>query len=231
MSAADLGRLFKVDDVTHPAQYSREVLDVLAGVIARGDHVHDPFAGTGLRLGRLCDLLGATYTGGDIERWPGRDRRVVVADALDPASYPTEPYVLVTSPVYVNKRLGDYCDGPRPTTRTRGRRDYGIALGRALHPDNLARTTGRPHRADEYWRRHATAVELWARRARRVVVNVDEPIAEGWAGLLDDAGYQLEDVMPVRTRRYRGLANSDQRAEHEVVIVAACTTDAAEVEP
>lgn len=39
----------------HPAQYSPEVIDVLRHLIAPGEHVHDPFAGTGLRLGALCD--------------------------------------------------------------------------------------------------------------------------------------------------------------------------------
>ncbi len=57
--------------------------------------------------------------------------------------------------------------------------------------------------------------------APRVFLNVDEPIAEGWAGLLEGAGYRVTQVIPVRTQRYRGLAHDDKhRADHEVVIVA-----------
>jgi hypothetical protein len=118
----------------HPCQFSPEVLEVLAGFIRPGEHVHDPFAGPGLRLGRVCDQIGATFSGSDIEPWPGRDRRVVVADARDPLSYPRKPFTIVTSPVYANKRCADYPNGPTSRTKVKGRRDYAIALGRGLHP-------------------------------------------------------------------------------------------------
>jgi hypothetical protein len=210
-------RKTKAADNRHPCQYSPEVLEILAKLIRAGDHVHDPFAGTGLRLGQLCDQLGATYSGTDIDDWPGHDRRVVVADALNPASYPTGSFLLVTSPVYQNKRCADYADGPTPTTKTKGRRDYGIALGRALHQDNLARHTGRAARAPEYWRLHAEAVKHWP---DRVLLNVDQPIGDRWQHVLVEAGYAITDVIPAYTRRYGGLDNADKRADHEVVIVA-----------
>jgi hypothetical protein len=201
----------------HPCQFSPEVLDILAGMISAGERVHDPFAGPGVRLGPLCDQRGAIFTGTDIEEWPGRDPRVAFADARDPARYPVGRFTVVTSPVYVNKRCADYRNGPTPTTKTKGRRDYGIALGRKLHSDNLARFTGRPLHAHLYWRGHAEAVQHWG---DRVIVNVDEPIADGWCGLLNDAGYLIERVVPAYTRRYGGLANADVRAEYEVVLVA-----------
>jgi hypothetical protein len=201
----------------HPLQYSPEVLDVLAELIVAGERVHDPFAGPGVRLGPLCDRLGAIFSGSDREDWPGRDPRVIVADARDPASYPSERFTTVTSPVYVNKRCADYANGPTETTKVKGRRDYGIALGRALHPDNLARFTGRPSKAPLYWRGHADAVKCWG---DRVILNVDEPISARWQELLVDAGYRVGAVIPAYTRRYRGLANADKRAEYEVVIVA-----------
>jgi hypothetical protein len=203
--------------VAHPCQFSPEVLAVLGGLIRPGEHVHDPFAGTGLRLGRLCDELGATYSGGDIEAWPGRDRRVAQADALDPAGYPSGPFTVCTSPVYLNKRQADYPNGPLTTTKTSGRRDYGISLGRALAAGNLARHTGRPSRAGSYWSAHKRAVTHWAGRA---LVNLDSPIAVGWRELLAGEGFTVSAEIPVRTRRYRGLANADKRAEYEVVIVA-----------
>jgi hypothetical protein len=201
----------------HPAQYSQEVLDVIAPMILPRDHVHDPFAGTGHRLGALCDTIGATYTGADIETWEGHDPRVTVGNARDPMSYPAGLHVVVTSPVYVNKRLADYPNGPTPDTKTKGRRDYALSLGRPLHPDNFARYTGRPARAHTYWDLHAEVAKLWP---RRVIVNVDEPIGIHWCNLLMDAGYRVSDVRPAVTRRYGGLDNADKRATCEIVIVA-----------
>jgi len=193
------------------------VLDVIAPLILPGDHVHDPFAGTGHRLGALCDSIGAIYTGADLENWEGHDPRVVVGNARDPLSYPDGRYLLVTSPVYVNKRLADYANGPTPNTKTKGRRDYALSLGRPLHPDNFARWTGKPSKADTYWELHAEVAKLWP---RRVIVNVDEPIGVRWCTLLHDAGYRVSDVRPAHTRRHRGLANDQIRADCEVVILA-----------
>ena len=201
----------------HPCQFSPEVLDVLAGLIASGEHIHDPFAGTGHRLGALCDSLGATYTGTDIEDWPGHDPRVAVADAKDAANYPAGAFTVATSPVYLNKRLADYANGPLPTTNTKGRRDYGISLGRALSLDNLARHTGKLTRAEAYWQLHAEAARHWG---RRVLLNVDGPISADWQRLLYGLGYTIAAVIPVATQRYGGLANADKRADHEVLIVA-----------
>ena len=201
----------------HPCQYSPEVIDALRGLIQPGEHIHDPFAGTGLRLAALCDELGAEYTGGDIEEWPGADHRVSLADATEYASYPLTTFTVATSPVYLNKRLADYANGPLPTTKIKGRRDYGISLGRALHANNLARHTGKPGRAGAYWRTHSEAVTWWNDRA---LVNVDSPIADGWVDVLGAAGYQIEEVIRVLTQRYGGLNNADKRAEFEVLIVA-----------
>jgi hypothetical protein len=137
----------------NPCRYPAEVLTILADFIWPFTDIHDPFAGDGGRLGALCDRRRTTFTGTDIEVWPGHDPRVVQADAADPASYPAGSFTIITSPVYLNKRCADYRNGPTPRTKTEGRRDYGIALGRALHPDNLARFTGRPSRARDYWAR------------------------------------------------------------------------------
>jgi hypothetical protein len=202
----------------HPCEFSREVLEVISPLLHPGEHVHDPFAGTGRRLGALCDQLGLTFTGSDIEGWPDHDPRVAIADALDPNSYPTGLFTVVTSPVYENKRLADYRNGPTPTTKTKGRRDYGIALGRALHTQNLARLTGRRATRDDYDRQHASAVALWG---PRVILNVDAPISTPWCQVLEGHGYRVDRVLPAYTQRYGGLANAELRADHEVVIEAA----------
>lgn len=200
----------------HPCPFSPEVIDALRPLISAGEHVHDPFAGLGLRLANLCDEVGATYSGGDIEEWPGADHRVALADATAEASYPPKPFTIATSPVYQNKRLADYANGPLPTTKVKGRRDYGISLGRALHANNLARHTGKPSRAAAYWRTHIDAVQWWG---DRVLVNVDSPIADTWALMLNECGYHIEQWTPVYTQRYGGLDNADKRAEYEILMV------------
>ena len=200
----------------HPCPFSPEVIDALRDLIHTGEHIHDPFAGLGLRLADLCDELGATYSGGDIEEWPGADHRVGLLDATLESGYPTTPFTIATSPVYQNKRLADYANGPLPTTKVKGRRDYGISLGRALNANNLARHTGKPSRAAAYWRTHSEAVRWWG---NRVLVNVDSPIADTWALMLNEYGYHIEQWIPVYTQRYGGLDNADKRAEYEILMV------------
>jgi hypothetical protein len=203
---------------THPCQYSPEVIAVLDELIHPGEHIHDPFAGPGRRLGHLCDWKQATFSGTDIEEWPDHDPRVRLGDATHPASYPIfMDFTIITSPVYVNKRLADYSNGPTSSTKIKGRRDYALSLGRPLHPDNLARRTGRRSKVDAYWQGHRDAVKHWG---DRVIVNVDYPIAADWARLLDVYGYRVEDPIGIPTQRYRGLANDRIRAELEVVLVA-----------
>ena len=111
----------------HPSQYSPEVIEALRTFIRPGSRVHDPYAGTGVRLGKLCDELQCKFSGTDIERWSVMDRRIKVADANDGRYYPKTAFTVVTSPVYLNKRMGDYAEGPLETTNVRGRRDYGIS--------------------------------------------------------------------------------------------------------
>jgi hypothetical protein len=170
-------------------------------------------------LAKLCDRLGNEFAGVDIELWlvPMHDPRVIKADARDPLSYPSRPFTTVTSPTYANTRFADYADGPTPNTKFRGRRDYALSLGRALHPDNLARYTGRSPRPWKYWEGHRDIVKHWD---GRVLLNVDGPISDRWQQLLVDAGYHIHQVIPVKTRRYGGLDNAEVRAEHEVVIEA-----------
>jgi hypothetical protein len=201
----------------HPAEYSPAVLEVIRTLLRPGERVHDPFAGRGIRLGALCDELGCTFSGTDIEPWEDRDERVRVGDAMVAAHYPPHD-VVVTSPVYFGNRISsDYVGGPTPTTKRAGRRSYGISRGAALSPRNIARAC-RPGDEDSYIALHGFAVAHWGPWA---VVNIDLPISEMWQAILKAHHYEIDVVLPAYTRRLRGITGSDKRAEHEVVIVAA----------
>ena len=205
----------------HPSEFSSEVLEVIAELLLAGEHIHDPYAGRGLRLGALCDDLGLTFTGTDIERYEGADFRVDGGNSEMPLTYPAKPFTVTTSPTYANKRLSDYAKvGPLPSTQLRGRRDYAISLGRPLSPGNTALLTGRHANRDDgaaYYAAHARAIRHWDERA---IVNVDEPISARWCQLLEQHGFQILQVIPAFTRRYGGLDNAEKRAEYEVVIEA-----------
>ncbi len=191
---------------------------MLAELIRPGEHVHDPYGGRGLRLGALCDGLGAIFTATDIEEWPGADPRVALGNSKYPLTYPARPFTVVTSPTYVNKRLSDYAKvGPLPTTQLRGRRDYAISLGRPTHVENTARLTGRHAKRDggaAYYEAHSRAIVNWSERA---IVNVDEPICVPWCQLLVRHGYVIVAVHKAYTKRYGGLDNAEKRADHELV--------------
>lgn len=201
----------------HPAEFSPEVLDVIESVLVeRGvTAVHDPFAGRGVRLGALCDRLGIDFTGIDIELWPDSDKRVKAGNSRHGGGYPkAATFAVVTSPIYFGNRITtDYMNGPTPDTKVNGRRAYGISLGRPLHADNLARFA-----RDEgsYYDTHDEAVRWWP---DLVILNVDAPLRRGWGSVLARHGYRYRSLK-AHTRRYRGPANSDKRASHEVVMVA-----------
>lgn len=206
--------------IKHPSEYSPEVLDVLAELIRPGEHVFDPFAGRGVRLGILCDLLGATFTGQEIQTYPDMDPRVVWGNSREPAGYPAEPFTTVCSPIYLNGISSDYKDGPLPDTNLERRRAYGISCGEPLHEQNLARLVvrSRPDKgASDVYPGFAECVRYWD---DRVLVNIDEPMSSPWCQLLEQQGYRIARVVPVFTRRVRGMANDEIRPEHEVVLEA-----------
>lgn len=87
----------------HPAPYSETILNRFRIILTGSDlPVHDPYAGEGARLGALCTELGIEFSGTEIEEAFIVDPRVAPGNATDPASYPSVPYRLVTSPVYPN---------------------------------------------------------------------------------------------------------------------------------
>jgi hypothetical protein len=201
----------------HPAEFSPEVIDSLRLRLKAGERVHDPFAGRGVRLGALCDELGCEFSGTDIEVWEDSDPRVLQGNSGHAFSYPPRPFIIVTSPVYLNRISTDYVDGPKDTTKPNGRRAYGVSLGRPLDRDNLARLARRP---EAFYAAHAEVVRHWD---HRVLLNVDLPMSQSWRNILNMSGYRMDAVTPVPTKRYRGPANSDKRPENEVLIVASRT--------
>lgn len=217
----------------HPARFSPEVLEFIPRVVPFGAHVHDPFAGTGERLGILCDEYGWEFSGTELELSFIEDLRVTHGNATDPRTYPkVDHWVIVTSPVYPNG-VADHWHA-RDLSR---RRNYRASVGknegqdRELHIDNMGRYGYRnsgpnsPKRK-AYWDIARRSVACWD-RADLVVVNVSdylwkevrEPVVDEWHRLLEDAGWEIEAVQSVETPRDRSHANADVRVEAEAILV------------
>lgn len=217
----------------HPAPYSPEVLATLDTVIPEGSHVHDCYAGTGERLGAFCDEQGLTFSGTELAAAFIVDDRVRHGDATDPSTYPTVPYVLVTSPVYPNGIADDFHaqdDSDRRTYRSWHAKLVGG--DEPLHPHNMGRwgyrgtSLSSPVRA-QYWHLANKTVACW-HGASFVLVNVSdfywrnhrEPVAQGWRRVLVRHGWIVTAVMEVKTRRWRNGSNRDRRVDHEVIMMA-----------
>lgn len=74
--------------VIHHAKYSREVLVLMRFLLPPNSRVHDPFAGTGSRLGDIADERCWLMTGTELEGPFIEDARIVQGDACDPSTYP-----------------------------------------------------------------------------------------------------------------------------------------------
>lgn len=238
----------KGTNAKHPAPYSAEVIAALRstlcienGHLRLGErlHVHDPFAGEGLRLGALCDEIGVIFTGSEIEPEFILDSRVRAADSTTRASYPrvgrSSRLVICTSPVYPNGMADDHHakDGSiRRTYRTSLAAIRGA--DRPLYSNNMARWGYRgtplwsPARA-MYWHLAEQAIEQWADlRPQLVLVNVSdffagkerEPVVHTWRRLLIEGGFEIENVVQIGTRRYKNGANRNERPEAEALLIA-----------
>lgn len=215
--------------VEHPARYSPQILDVVAPILIEfGLPVHDPFAGTGERLGRLCDVHNLTFTGTEIEPEFIVDKRVRHGDSTDAASYPSGGFVVFTSPVYPNGMADHFAakDGSRRHTY---RQALAANLGhdRPLHDNNMGRYGNRFRRSAACEQKHfdlaRRCVRHWPDRA---VVNVKDvvaasyrvPVGDLWRSLLERFGYRVE-VSEVATPGQRHGANGGLRAAGELVLV------------
>lgn len=211
--------------VDHPSQFSPPVLAAIRPILVERmlalglDTVVDPYAGLGHRLAGICDVHGWRFVGIDIEAWPYADARVKVGDAAKRKCYPRKPFAVVTSPPYFGNRISsDYVNGPTPDTKVAGRRSYGVSLGRPLDKRNLARSC-RPTEAhaERFYSELTKAATLWP---SLVILNVDQPMGNAAGVALACAGLAIDDIIEVKTPRYRGGTGSDKRAPCELVMVA-----------
>lgn len=200
---------------THPAPFSVEIITALRKLlpswVPTSVPIHDPFAGEGVRLGLLCDQLGYTFSGTDLEAWEGADRRVVLGDATNVETYPLSPFVVVTSPTY-NNGVNDHFE-PRDDSR---RLTYRVAAGHELLPNNTGRYSGRGSKKaeDAYWRITRQAVAHWPELA---FVNVKDsfrgpkryPLVELMTRLLVEHEYDVTQI----DVRCKGWKLGENRAE------------------
>jgi hypothetical protein len=215
-------------DGKHPAPFTESIIDRLEVLIPKHippDRViHDPFGGEGVRLGKLCDKLGYTFSGTDLENWRGGDERVIEGDATYAWSYPLVPYAVVTSPTY-NNGCNDHFEAKDDSRRL----TYRDRAGHALHDNNTGRWSGRSSKKAEaqYWKLTRKSVVHWPNIA---IVNVKDsvrstwdggiyPLVQLWTELLEEFGYQV-DAEEVKCPGWRFGQNSDKRLQTESILVA-----------
>jgi hypothetical protein len=234
------------DDLTHPAKFSKQVLNRFRELLAEHawtSPVLDPFAGVG-KLGDIFpDAIGL-----EIEpRWAamGATRMKVEVGDATAMRFPDATFGLViTSPSYGNRLADSHnakdpckkCDGSglhegKPCRFCRGkglshRNTYTHHLGEPLQRNN----TGGMQWGSEYRRIHLAA---WAETVRvmqpmaPLFLNVSDHIRAGrrmkvsaWhVRTLLGLGLSFEDVVPVATDRLREGANHDLRVDSEWVFV------------
>jgi hypothetical protein len=215
----------RATDNKHPAPFTESIIEALSEWIPvwvpEGNGIHDPFAGDGRRLGALCDRLGFTFTGTDLEDWRDSDERVIVGNSRHTATYPAGPHAIVTSPTY-NNGVNDHFK-PKDTSR---RLTYRVAAGHALHEDNTGRYSGRGSKRAEYdyWRISNDVVFCWPDLA---IVNVKDstrngetyPLVQKWIDLLRHHGYAV-GRQDVACPGWRFGTNRRARSDTEAILLA-----------
>lgn len=218
----------------HPAPYSPEVLARFRVVIPQGTHVHDPFAGAGLRLGKLADECFWTFSGTELEAPFIVDPRVVEGNACDKSTYPRKRgFWIVTSPVYPNGIADDFNAQDGSERRTyRSTRAAIVGHDEPLHPDNQGRWGYRGTKSlastkrAMYWNIATRSVQCWA-RADAVLLNVSdfkvgertEPVVSPWLAVLSAHGWEVQRSWDVHTRRYRNGVTRGNRTDAEKVVL------------
>lgn len=215
------------ETVTHPSRFNTDVLDAMVPTLLGWDlPIHDPFAGTGERLGALATRLGLTFSGTEIEPEFIVDFRVVPGDATRAESYPFWRHCVVTSPVYPNG-MADHFHAQDTSKRHTYRQALAETIGhdRELHGHNMGRygPRGGKEAARAHWALASMAVLHWP---DHVLVNVKDFIIAGttyqvvnrWRLLLQGAGYAITTInVPVRGQGFG--ANRDARVDYETILV------------
>lgn len=221
--------------MTHKAIFSKEIITAFEMMIDPEYPQHDPFGGTGERLGALADSMGFVLTGTEIEASFIVDPRIKHGDATDPTTYPTVPYHIVTSPAYPNGMADHWCaqdDSKRNTYRAWIKEIEGA--DRELHPNNMGRygyrgTGPQSRKRQEYWKLAIDTVHCWA-GCERALVNVSdfiwskdghevrEPVVAGWKLVLEQEGFRTVRVHHVKTQRNGYGENGAVRVESEAIL-------------
>lgn len=235
--------------VTHPAPYSKEVMEELSKIIAGWEGpILDPYAGTG----RIHDLGRDDTWGIEIEpEWAQMHARTIWGDSatLRPLGVTSgeckvtspagrnhripRPQGLVFSPDYGNRMADQYLGTPaermerQQTGKIPRRRSYAISLNRQV---SFA-STCRYQFGDTYRLMHSTifgsATKVCVPGAR-LALNVSNSISGGeerdvtrwWLQLASSLGWMTVDLVPVETRRFRDGANREERVDRELILVA-----------
>lgn len=220
----------------HVCPYPEPILAALAPHLTRmalqaGLVVHDPFAGSGERLGALCTELGLAFTGTEIEREFIVDPGVMHGDSTEQRTYPKDPFLVCTSPVYPNG-MTDHFKAANPE----GRFTYRAALARIrkgvdrpLHENNMARYGNRYRRSAkveaEHWRIANDCLRWWP---EWVILNLKDVttehyevhVVETWMKMLHYThGYAIRGMESVPSPGV-GYGGNPHRAESEYIIIA-----------
>ncbi len=216
--------------VSHPAPYSRVIIEAIDRLLPASGTFLDPMAGAGRCFSLERD--DRTFVATEIEpEFAALHPRTIVADAT------RLPFATAgfdggaCSPTYPNRMAGDYAAAGW-TKNPRGRRSYSLSkrwLARdaeaMLHPNNAARFSTK-RGIENYWWLHNA---IWSEVARVIrpggtfILNTKDSTAalvtDPHVRLLTDAGFTEVHREVVRPPGYKFGTNRHLRVGHEDIVV------------
>lgn len=214
-------KAIKPAGVNHPARFSDEIIETIAGLIVNYHRILDPFAGTG-RIHELQDL-GHETVGVEIEsEWADMHKDTRVGNALDLSFFQTGEFdAIATSPTYGN-RLADHHNASDPQSR----RSYRHDLGRELDSDNSGAMQWGAQYMD-FHRRAWTEITRVLRPEGRFILNIkdhqrnfEHVDVTAWhvQELMFNHDMDLVAIRPIITRGMPAGENDEARVPVEYVI-------------